>query len=124
MWLAVELDENRSVVIKFLPVSSCTQGVGEGQERANGRNWHTRADICRQVDKRASGFDTGKSQVTRLHAESSNVLKSHREEMVFSLQATLLNQLGLDHTKLTFRHSGRDYSLTDLPRRVLKELVP
>ena len=49
------------------------------------------------------------------------MLKSRREEMVFSLQATLLNQLGLDHTKLTF---SRDYSLTDLPRRVVKELVP
>jgi hypothetical protein len=44
--------------------------------------------------------------------------------MVFSIQATLLNQLGLDHTKLTFRHSGRDYSLTDLARRLVKELVP
>ena len=49
------------------------------------------------------------------------MFKSRREEMVFSLQSTLLNQLGLDHTKLTF---SRDYSLPDLPRRVLKELVP
>jgi hypothetical protein len=80
--------------------------------------------MCRQVDKRASGLDTGKGQVNRLHAERFNMFKSRREEMVFSLQSTLLNQLGLDHTKLTFRHSGRDYSLTDLPRRVVKELVP
>lgn len=52
------------------------------------------------------------------------MFKPRREEMVLSLQATLLNQLGIDHTKLTFRHSGRDYGLTDLPRRVVKELVP
>ena len=51
------------------------------------------------------------------------MLKSHREEIVFSLEATLLNQLGLDHTKLTFRHSGRDHSFTDLQCYVVKELV-
>jgi hypothetical protein len=34
-----------------------------------------------------------------------------------------LNQLGLDHTKLTFRHAGRDYRLTDVSGRVVKELV-
>ena len=36
---------------------------------------------------------------------------------------TLLNQLGLDHTKLTFRHAGRDYRLTDVSGRVIKDLV-
>jgi Protein of unknown function (DUF1501) len=52
------------------------------------------------------------------------MLKSQREEMVFSLQATLLNQLGLDHTKLTSRHTGRYYGLTNFPRRVMTESVP
>jgi hypothetical protein len=42
---------------------------------------------------------------------------------IHDLQATLLNQLGLDHTKLTFRHAGRDYRLTDVSGRVVKELV-
>jgi hypothetical protein len=42
---------------------------------------------------------------------------------VHDFQATLLNQLGLDHTKLTFRHAGRDYRLTDVSGRVVKELV-
>ena len=79
---------------------------------------------CRQVDKRAAGFDTDKGQLTRLHAESCNMLKSHREEIVFPLQTTLLNQFGLDHTKLTFCHTSRDYGLTDFQRRVMKESVP
>jgi len=34
-----------------------------------------------------------------------------------------LNQLGLDHTKLTFRHAGRDYRLTDVSGRVIRDLV-
>ncbi len=42
---------------------------------------------------------------------------------VHDLQATLLNQLGLDHTKLTFRHAGRDYRLTDVSGRVIRDLV-
>jgi|SRR5579872_72005 len=32
-----------------------------------------------------------------------------------SLLATLLHQLGLDHTKLAYRHNGRDETLTDAP---------
>jgi hypothetical protein len=42
---------------------------------------------------------------------------------VHDFQATILNQLGLDHTKLTFRHAGRDYRLTDVSGRVVKELL-
>lgn len=42
---------------------------------------------------------------------------------IHDLQATLLNQLGLDHTKLTFRHAGRDYRLTDVSGRVIRDLV-
>jgi hypothetical protein len=30
------------------------------------------------------------------------------------LHATLLNILGLDHEKLTFRYGGRDFRLTDV----------
>jgi len=32
-----------------------------------------------------------------------------------SLLATLLHQLGLDHTRLTYRHNGREETLTDAP---------
>jgi hypothetical protein len=42
-----------------------------------------------------------------------------------SLQATLLAQFGLDHARLTYRHSGRDETLTDPPvtaARVVEEL--
>jgi len=42
---------------------------------------------------------------------------------VHDLQATLLNQLGLDHTKLTYRHAGRDYRLTDVHGRVIKDML-
>ena len=42
---------------------------------------------------------------------------------VHDLQATILNRLGLDHTKLTFRFQGRDYRLTDVHGNVVKEIL-
>ncbi len=42
---------------------------------------------------------------------------------VNDLHATILNQLGLDHTKLTYRYSGRDYRLTDVAGRVVSEIL-
>ena len=39
-------------------------------------------------------------------------------------QATLLHQFGLDHTKLVYRHNGREQSLTDgRPARVVSEII-
>ena len=42
---------------------------------------------------------------------------------VHDLQATILNQLGIDHTKLTYRYQGRDFRLTDVHGHVVKDLV-
>jgi hypothetical protein len=42
---------------------------------------------------------------------------------VHDLQATILHLLGLDHERLTFRHAGRDFRLTDVHGRVLHELL-
>jgi len=42
---------------------------------------------------------------------------------VHDVQATILHQLGLEHTKLTFRFQGRDYRLTDVHGEVVKKLL-
>jgi hypothetical protein len=42
---------------------------------------------------------------------------------VHDLQATILHQLGLDHERLTYRHAGRDYRLTDVHGRVVHEIL-
>jgi hypothetical protein len=42
---------------------------------------------------------------------------------VHDLHATILALLGFDHEKLTFRHAGRDFRLTDVQGRVVKELI-
>jgi hypothetical protein len=39
------------------------------------------------------------------------------------IQATILHLLGLDHERLTFRHGGRDYRLTDVHGKVVKGIL-
>ncbi|MCP4815455.1 MAG: DUF1501 domain-containing protein, partial [Planctomycetaceae bacterium] len=39
------------------------------------------------------------------------------------LHATMLHLMGFDHERLTYRHAGRDFSLTDVHGRVVKELL-
>ena len=42
---------------------------------------------------------------------------------VHDLHATILHLLGFDHEKLTYRYAGRDFRLTDVHGRVVKELL-
>lgn len=42
---------------------------------------------------------------------------------VHDLHATMLHCLGFDHEKLTYRHAGRDFRLTDVSGNVIKEVV-
>ena len=42
---------------------------------------------------------------------------------VHDLQATILNCLELDHTRLTYRHMGRDFRLTDVAGNVVKKML-
>jgi len=42
---------------------------------------------------------------------------------VHDLHATILRLLGFDHEKLTYRHAGRDFRLTDVQGRVVQELI-
>ncbi|MHA3769937.1 DUF1501 domain-containing protein [Verrucomicrobiota bacterium sgz303538] len=42
---------------------------------------------------------------------------------VYDIHATVLHLLGIDHTKLTFRHNGIDRRLTDVHGHVIKELL-
>ncbi|MEE3373056.1 MAG: DUF1501 domain-containing protein [Planctomycetota bacterium] len=48
---------------------------------------------------------------------AENVVTAH------DFQATLLHQLGIDHERLTYRHAGRDYRLTDVHGKVVHEIL-
>ena len=42
---------------------------------------------------------------------------------VHDLHATLLHLMGLDHERLTYRHAGRDFRLTDVAGRVATDIL-
>jgi hypothetical protein len=42
---------------------------------------------------------------------------------VHDLHATMLHLLGFDHERLTYRHAGRDFRLTDVSGSVMREIV-
>ena len=42
---------------------------------------------------------------------------------IHDLQATILQQLGIEHTKLTYRFQGRDFRLTDIHGKVVNDIL-
>lgn len=42
---------------------------------------------------------------------------------IVDFHATMLALLGLDHEKLTYRHAGRDFRLTDVKGRVIRDVI-
>jgi hypothetical protein len=42
---------------------------------------------------------------------------------VHDIHATILYLMGIDHTKLTYRYSGRDFRLTDVSGNVLRDVI-
>jgi Protein of unknown function (DUF1501) len=62
------------------------------------------------------GFTHGATDELGFHVTENPV-------QVHDIQATLLHLLGMDHTKLTYRFQGRDYRLTDVQGKVIKEVL-
>ncbi len=60
-----------------------------------------------------------------IHGETDELCYSVvRDEVpVHDLHATVLHQLGVDHQRLTFRHQGRDYRLTDVHGKVVRSVL-
>lgn len=63
-----------------------------------------------------NGFSYGATDEFGYHAEQG---KMH----MYDLQATIFHLMGLDHEKLTYRYAGRDFRLTDVYGRVVKDII-
>jgi hypothetical protein len=63
-----------------------------------------------------AGFTHGKTDDLGYHVAENPV-------HVHDLQATILHLLGLDHERLTYRFQGRDFRLTDVHGKVVKEIL-
>jgi hypothetical protein len=62
------------------------------------------------------GFSFGASDDYGYYAADNKV-------HVHDLHATLLHLLGLDHERLTYRYGGRDFRLTDVEGKVVREIL-
>ena len=87
------------------------------KEGKNGRGHHR---DCFSVWLAGGGFKGG-----HVYGATDEVGKYTVENPVevHDLHATVLNQLGMDHERLTFRHAGRDFRLTDVHGHVLHDLI-
>jgi len=63
-----------------------------------------------------AGFEYGQSDELGFSVSENPV-------HVHDLQATIMHQLGFNHEKLTYRFQGRDYRLTDVHGKVVKDLL-
>ena len=87
------------------------------REGKNGRGHHRE---CFSVLLAGGGFKAG-----HVHGATDEIGKYTVEDRVevHDLHATILNQLGMDHERLTFRHAGRDFRLTDVHGHVVRDLL-
>lgn len=84
---------------------------------AKGREHHAQAFTCWMA---GAGVRGGHA-----HGETDDYGNTIVKDGVHfhDLHATILHLLGLDHTRLTYRHAGRDYRLTDVHGTVVKGIL-
>ena len=87
------------------------------REGKNGRGHHR---DCFSVWVAGGGFKGG-----HVHGVTDEIGKYTLEDQVevHDLHATVLHQLGMDHERLTFRHAGRDFRLTDVHGRIIRDIL-
>jgi len=86
-----------------------TTGYGRDHHGGNFTMWMAGAGV-------KAGYTHGESDDF-----SYNIVKG--KVHIHDFQATLMHLLGIDHERLTFRYSGRDFRLTDVGGTVVKEVL-
>ena len=86
-------------------------------KKSHGRDHHPR-NFCTWM---AGGGIKGGTTYGKSDDFSYNVAEDGVH--VHDLQATILNQLGIDHERLTFKFQGRQYRLTDVHGKVVRGIL-
>lgn len=85
--------------------------------RSKGRDHHPQAyTIWMAGGGIKRGFSIGQTDEFGFHPIEDGV-------HVHDVQATILQQLGLDHERLTYHHAGRDFRLTDVSGDVIESIL-
>jgi arylsulfatase A-like enzyme len=98
----------------------CTTEFGrtpEGEGTTAGRNHHNRAF--------SSFLAGGGVKAGIVHGKTDEFGREVVEDPVTThdFHATILHLLGFDHERLTYRHGGRDFRLTDVKGNVVREIL-
>ncbi len=92
-----------------LPITQGANSTGRDHNRFGFAIWLAGAGI-------KGGASHGATDEIGLHAVEGRT-------DVHDLHATILHLLGIDHERLTYHHAGRDYRLTDVSGRVVREIL-
>ena len=85
--------------------------------QGNGRDHHIKGFSCWLCGGGIKGGQTWGATDDLGYNAVENIVE------VNDLHATMLGLLGIDHERLTYRYQGRDFRLTDVAGKVVKELL-
>ena len=86
-------------------------------EGSTGRDHNPKSSPC--------GWRAAASRAGRSSARHDEIgyKAAENPQTVYDLNATILHLLGLDHKRLTYHYSGRDFRLTDVSGEVIKAIL-
>ena len=90
--------------------------VGKNKSKPGRDHHHTGFSMFLAAGGVRGGLMHGATDELGMHAVENRV-------HVHDLHATILHLLGLDHERLTYRYSGRDFRLTDIHGRVVRDIL-
>ncbi len=109
--------KQRGLLDDTLVVWTTEFGRTPGTDGARGRGHH---GACYSSWLAGAGVKGG---ITYGETDEIAARVASDEVHVHDFHATILHLLGFDHEKLTYRHAGRDYRLTDVHGQVVKKIL-
>jgi hypothetical protein len=111
-------DLKRTGLLDDTLVAICTEfGRTPWTDNRLGRNHYTRAFSCLLA---GAGVKTG---IAYGETDQHGIHIVRDPCHVHDYHATILHLMGIDHTRLTYRFAGRDFRLTDVHGRVVREIL-
>ncbi|HJZ56804.1 MAG TPA: DUF1501 domain-containing protein [Gemmataceae bacterium] len=109
--------KRRGMLDDTLVIWTTEFGRTPGQDGAKGRGHHP---ACFSSWLAGGGVKGGLA-----YGETDDIAATVAEKKVHvhDFHATILHLLGLDHEKLTYRHAGRDFRLTDVYGNVVRDIL-
>jgi hypothetical protein len=109
--------KRRGMLDDTLVVWTTEFGRTPGQDGPKGRGHHP---ACFSSWLAGGGIKSG---IAYGATDDISATVAEKPVHVHDFHATILHLLGFDHTRLTYRHAGRDYRLTDVYGKVVNEIL-